>query len=69
MCTYICGENNMRKNKKITNKRKASKEVRRKEKNWIGKREKEKREDGKRGGAGSLCEPKVSNLRSVLRQL
>lgn len=35
----------------------------------IEKREKEKREDGKRGGAGCLCEPKVSNLRSVLRQL
>lgn len=38
-------------------------------KKWIGKRKKEKREDGKRGGAGSPCEPKVSNLRSVLRQL
>lgn len=49
-----------------------SKEVRWKEsgeENGIGKREKEKREDGKRGDSGCLCEPKVSNLRSVLRQL
>lgn len=58
--------------KKITKERKASEEVgwgRKMRRTRIEKREKWKRKDGKREDAGCLCELKVSNLRSVLRQL
>lgn len=73
MCLYA--ENNSE-NKKLTNGRKASKESeteKNSEREGNGlERERERRRKGKMVNEkpqSCLCEPKVSNLRSVLRQL